>query len=955
MIMKRFLFCMVSLLLSMSAWAQNWQAPSANDYPESTPIYVGLVIDGQAYVPQTQMLDEYEVAAFIRGDQGEECRADAQFCSVSNNVYYYQLNVRGTSIEKGKAKITFKIYAQNSGVVFLPSEKVTFDGETHGTLSSLFNISLTSVQSVKPGEINLSVGQTANVADYLVIQPDNATPFVIEWDYASKVSAQYFTLADGQVTAEAATPAQGESPVEIGVSAIVGHDPNGGPISFTIPVNIIDQVGIQNVGDITSFTINKGDNLMDYLPQYYVITPDNAPDKTVSWTSSDQTVINAQGTALKAGTTTITVTANANQQASISFTVNVVVPVTGLEVSQNAITVVKGDNAYAAISNLVTILPADATYDKKDLIFEQEGDPAAGPTYDVVDAQGVAIANGTVVVWVTDQQGSNYREQVTVTVVTPVTSISVSQQSVTVNKGTHDIFNTVIAPLVTVLPDGASDPGLTYNSSNTAVVDEQGDAKLGGQSVITINSMNYPDVAPATITVVVQTPLEGFTIAPPMEVVRNQKFMVQLTPVPADATVDEQAVSLECTSPTTANSQWVPAIVGAADVLEPTPLAFGVTPLVIGDLTIEVYYNGKPVGEAAPCEATVNVAADYSLTSGWNWWSVYMNNDPDYPLVRGRLNNTEYFDDKLQDMRSMNELLYNDPVYGLFGDITAIDENKMYKVKLTSDVEFALRKGATPSLNQNLSYKWNWLVYPYQYNHSFDEVKAYFDGPSEGDMIVSKSGGFAEFSNGSWVSSLNTFNYGEGYMYYSESPNGMVIDWAPETSLSQGSTGGNGGQGNAPARLTSHWRYDSSRFMNNMAMIAQMDNVDNPERFSIGAFVGDECRGESKVAGGCYFITIHADAKEQISFRAYDNETGEEFDLNEQVQFKSKLGSVNAPVMLTTDHAATGIADTVMGSRAAAVEGIYDLNGRRVSQMTHGVYIMKTLVNGKIVSKKITK
>ena len=82
--------------------------------------------------------------------------------------------------------------------------------------------------------------------------------------------------------------------------------------------------------------------------------------------------------------------------------------------------------------------------------------------------------------------------------------------------------------------------------------------------------------------------------------------------------------------------------------------------------------------------------------------------------------------------------------------------------------------------------------------------------------------------------------------------------------------------------------------------------------------------------------------------------------MDETLPFQSKAGSVKAPVRLSsatmTHDIATGISSvTCAGNQGIQAEGIYDLNGRRVSEMTHGIYIVKTLENGKLVTKKVLK
>ena len=56
--MKKLLLSLVLMLVGMSVWAQDWTAPSENEYQSSTPVYVQVNINGEAQL-------KAQVAAFI--------------------------------------------------------------------------------------------------------------------------------------------------------------------------------------------------------------------------------------------------------------------------------------------------------------------------------------------------------------------------------------------------------------------------------------------------------------------------------------------------------------------------------------------------------------------------------------------------------------------------------------------------------------------------------------------------------------------------------------------------------------------------------------------------------------------------------------------------------------------------------------------------------------------------
>ncbi|MBQ9646217.1 MAG: hypothetical protein IJV24_07665, partial [Prevotella sp.] len=122
------------------------------------------------------------------------------------------------------------------------------------------------------------------------------------------------------------------------------------------------------------------------------------------------------------------------------------------------------------------------------------------------------------------------------------------------------------------------------------------------------------------------------------------------------------------------------------------------------------------------------------------------------------------------------------------------------------------------------------------------------------------------------------------------------------------------------------------------------------EDYSVGAFVGDECRGEGVCVGGRMFITVHANQGEQISFRLLNNLTGETFDVDQAVRFGAMLGSMKAPFRMTSEAVVTGIS-SVQSSDSTAQS--YDLSGRKVNTKQRGVNILHS-TDGK-VRKQVVK
>lgn len=197
--MKKILLTTMLMLAGIAAWAQNWTAPSANDYESSTPVYVQLNVNGAEQL-------KAEIAAFIDGD----CRAVAYGAeTVINNSQYYQLRVWGNPSDDYNKTITFK--AVWEGLVFSFKKTIPWTGETHTEIPVVLNVDMpTGVVITNPLEIKTKLPGTydlnnditfsyegrdvdGSTIDYTPLNESTIeTPLTYEWDFAN--SSSYFTV-----------------------------------------------------------------------------------------------------------------------------------------------------------------------------------------------------------------------------------------------------------------------------------------------------------------------------------------------------------------------------------------------------------------------------------------------------------------------------------------------------------------------------------------------------------------------------------------------------------------------------------------------------------------------------------------------------------------------------------------------------------------------------------------
>lgn len=363
-------------------------------------------------------------------------------------------------------------------------------------------------------------------------------------------------------------------------------------------------------------------------------------------------------------------------------------------------------------------------------------------------------------------------------------------------------------------------------------------------------------------------------------------------------------------------------------------------------------------------EGSVEIGQRLLLGEGWSWISLFANKVGQDIFYK-------YFYDA-QEIRSQYMLVYNDPEYGFFGDLKELTTAEAYKVCVKDGAHFDmfLYDGGVYNYNTgrdiNLMPGWTWMSNPYCFDHDLQVAlgKATFANDSR---IVSKNDGFATFQDGQWVGTLTRFNAGEGYLVYNAAAENAFVSFAAEGVIPKAEP-----RSVASARRAAEqsvWSYDGSRFADNMSVICQPTTELEADRYTIGAFVGDECRGEGRMINGRFFVTVHGEMGEKVSFRLYDALTGEYFVLDDAVDFASTVGTYQRPMALNTPTL-TGI-DSVTGDQGVAVylDGdrvvvagvaaesveVYNASGMRVAAegLGTGVYVVRVKTASGIITRTL--
>ena len=279
--------------------------------------------------------------------------------------------------------------------------------------------------------------------------------------------------------------------------------------------------------------------------EFYVsatIEPSNATDQNLQWTVSDTDILSITPTddsskilvkALKPATTTVTATTTNGKQASCNVVVKQPVVSIGIDG-------LPSENIYIGNTFQLTakILPIDAS-DKK-ITWSSSNTAVAS-----VDADGVvtAVAKGDAVVTATAADGSG----VTATVSVKVNDILVSAIKIEgVPEGEIKIGDKFQLK-ATVLPDNATNSGITWSSSNTAVASVDADglvtAVAKGDAVVTATAADGSGVT-ATVSVKVnESKPESILVSdikiegvPEGEIKIGDKFQLKVKVEPDNAT-----------------------------------------------------------------------------------------------------------------------------------------------------------------------------------------------------------------------------------------------------------------------------------------------------------------------------------------------------------------------------------------------------------------------------------
>lgn len=993
--MRKHLTLLLILLLyavGIAAQTPNW-GYVANESHSAHVVYVG-VVDSKGN-PVDLNLDTY-LGAFIDG----KCRGQVKLTN-SNDIYYFPIRIEGTASDNGKA-ISFRIREpQGTEYELNGPQSITYQNETTtGTLSSLFKLNFEAPRYYKftGGPINVKVGEEVDMLKYIQFEPENANkPMNFNWNYGNNPG--YFEVKDYKLKGlkpirEAWFSARSETmkPLEPGY----------------IIVNVIQPATSITLKDEykNGITVEIGDTavLNTALRTCYTVNPANCNEE-LEWTSSDPNALvstmetNSQGikekkfTPVKPGVFTMTLK---GEKASIQLKVTVRKKVTGItQTFSDFIYINVGESLKDILPLTYKVMPEDAT--DKSVTFEINNGNNNQSVLEERNGEIVGVNPGEAYIIVKSKDNPNLRDVHLAVYVRPeVKTLTFKKNELSFIKPESDgdkadyfdevKANIVFSPNWPVWPgDKATEFSIT--SDNQDVLDlnynfyEPNERALPVQLGTANVNVNYR--APHTtiqngILTNITNPLSGsfkvnvvqglqrFTV----EDVRTglgKPVEVKIVPEPSTAKIDPSLIKVTVGwNPDYSDKpgeKWEIATIASASE---DNLTWTLNPLALGHGTIYVSYgNNEYMGQGE-----FTIGQSYIQKEGWKW-STFLNT-----LESGTMQNA--FGDAVQEIRSEYQLMYNDPKYGYFGDLNMLYSEECYKVRIKDgqNVDFIVDVTSVSNYGGEKEYhaKWNWIPYISQLTLSPNEYFRMDDGAFQnGDRIVSKDEGFAEFNDGKWGGTLAAMRPGEGYMFYNASSEKKLVSYRGDKDFEQRPA-------SAGAKATfvkpTVWKYNSAPFADNMTIVADLGSQYSTSNYTVGAFVGGECRGEGRMVDGKCFITVHADKDEVISFLMHDDMTDEVRTVNERLAFSEMAGSVKRPLRMTLGATTSIDEATIDRSGIAVVNGQISIQGldvasilvvnpagavvlrnqTNISHLPSGAYIVNVkTTDGKTITKKITK
>ena len=389
---------------------------------------------------------------------------------------------------QGEQMKLFKTIKTIPAFVIMTLGLVSCKEEVHEILASSVTLDKTSVEVL--------IGQTVHLS--ATVLPEATTDKTIRWSSSDDSVAM---VDEGTVTAHKVGQAT--------IKATCGNK-EASCVVNVLPI-VVEEISFNK----TSVSLKAGET----VTLTATVKPDDATDKTVTWSTSDASVATVNDgvvTAKKVGTATITAKAG-DKSATCEITV-VATPVTAVTLNKTYVSLKAGET----VTLTATVKPDDAT--DKTVTWGSSDESVAKVENGIVTAIGKGLSTITA-------KAGDTSATCMVTVSVPVENVTLNKTELVLQKGQEEVLVALVSP------DDATDKTINWSSSNVSVVrvDQNGAvaAEGAGTAVITASA----GTKSATCTITVTIPVESISLNMTERTIKvNETVLLKAEINPSDAT-----------------------------------------------------------------------------------------------------------------------------------------------------------------------------------------------------------------------------------------------------------------------------------------------------------------------------------------------------------------------------------------------------------------------------------
>ncbi len=325
-------------------------------------------------------------------------------------------------------------------------------------------------------------------------------------------------------------------------------------ITKTVSVTVTNPlVGISL--DKTSLELGKGET---YKLTATLNPTDTSESKDITWTSSNDQIasVSSDGTVTAVGNvgdTKATIRAtSSNPTIYAECVVDIVIPITSVDMDENPITMNKGDTKQLSF----TYEPSNTTQNKT--ITWESSDPTVAT---VTNGKVTAIKGGTTTI-TASMLNKKWTKSVEITVEVGLNDVTFSPMSVELLPGQDQEITKTFDPF------DATHKDITWNSTDTGVVTVDTNGKIhavaAGTTTVTATYQTLTGQKTKTINVKVLIPITGVTIKPNSSITINKgettTLSVEVTPANAE---EDKTVTWSSDTPNVASVDQSTGVVTA--------------------------------------------------------------------------------------------------------------------------------------------------------------------------------------------------------------------------------------------------------------------------------------------------------------------------------------------------------------------------------------------------------